>query len=178
MRKAVVAGIVGIGLLAGCEESTSTATAPRPETPSIAMEIPNNGIIIQIDEMRIYELVSSSFQQVVPESNVSVLTFPERGYTAKWYAPPLFVDWYYITVKIAKVEGLDATGNQVSGFVVDVSGRGSSFLQGSTKRRQLSDLIGSALYEYGQPVAATNLMRTDFNLNREAMYVVGADHLR
>ena len=178
MRKAVVAGFVGLGVLAGCVETTSTATAPQPKASSLAMAIPSSGTLIQIDEMRLYELVSSAFQQVIPEADVSVITFPERGYTAKWLAPPLHVDWYYFTVKIVNADGLNSDGQKVSGYIVDVSGRGSSFLQGSAKRKQLADLIGSALYEYGKPVTATNLKQTDFKLNKEKMYVVGADHLR
>ena len=178
MHKVLVAGIVGISLLAGCGETTSTATAPPPKASSLAMEIPSSGTLIQINEMRLYELVSSAFQQVIPEAEVSVITFPERGYTAKWLAPPLYVDWYYYTVKIVNAVGLSSDGQQVSGYIVDVSGRGSSFLQGGVKRKQLADLIGSALYEYGKPVAARDLKRANFKLNKEKMYVVGADHLR
>jgi len=164
--------------LAGCAESTSTATAPPPDAPSISMAIPSEGRIIQIDEMQLYELVSSSFQQVIPEAKVSVITFPERGYTAKWLAPPFYLDWYYFTVKMLRAEGRDSSGKKVSGFIVDVSGRGSALLSGRSKRKQLSDLIGSALYEYGTPVMATGLKRANFNLKKEKMYVVGADHLR
>ena len=177
MRKFGLSGLICLVLM-GCQESTSTATAPRPDAPSIAMAIPSEGIIFQIDEMRLYEMVSSSFQQVLPESSVSVITFPERGYVAKWLAPPYYVDWYYITVKMVRAEGLDTGGNRKSGYIVDVSGRGSSFLQGNLKRDQLSDLIVSTLYDYGKPITVKNLMRVEFELNKEAMYVVGADHLR
>lgn len=178
MHKAVEVGLVGFGFLAGCVESTSTATAPPPKVSSLAMEIPKSGTLIQIDEMRMYELVSSAFQQVIPEAEVSVITFPERGYTAKWLAPPYNLDWYYFTVKIVNAEGISDEGKRVLGYIVDVSGRGSSFLQGSTKRKQLADLIGSALYEYGKPITATNLKRTEFKLSKEKIYVMGADHLR
>ena len=177
MFRKVFVLLLALGL-AGCVESTSTATAPPPTAPSIAMAIPSEGRIIQIDEMRMYELVSTSFQQVIPEAEVSVLTFPERGYIAKWLAPPMYLDWYYFTVKIVNAEGLDGAGDKVSGFIVDVSGRGTAFISGRSKRKQLSDLIGSALYEYGTPVMATELKRTDFKLRKEKMYVVGADHLR
>ena len=167
--------------LASCGSNTSTATYEPPsnikDNDDSNELIPSRGTIFQIDEETLYELVYSAYQEVLPEAKVSVLTFPARGYTTKWLAPPYYLDWYYITVKILRVEGLDGAKNSQQGYLVDVSGKGSSFLQGKKKQKELFQSIYNRLNEYGSAVKLTAIKRADFLLDRKRMYVKSADTL-
>ncbi|MCK5159453.1 MAG: hypothetical protein KAR08_09870, partial [Candidatus Heimdallarchaeota archaeon] len=89
--------------------------------------------IYQMDEEQAFNLVYSSIQETFPEEEISVLTFPVRGYITKFYAPPLYIDWFSQKVLVHRASGLNSSNIKVYGYWIEVSGSGSSFLQGQLK---------------------------------------------
>lgn len=182
MRNLLVLGLVSVGLLAGCGSSTSTSDYKPPADTKLSetdeMKIPESGTVFAMDEEKFYELVYSAYQEVLPEAKVSVLTFPVRGYTTKWLAPPYYLDWQYISAKMVRVSGVDAAGDKQTGYLVEVTSRGTSFLQGNLKKKRLFEVIYSRLNQYAEAKDLTGIKQVDFKLSREKMYVSGSDSLQ
>lgn len=133
--------------------------------------------IYQLDETVMFNLVYSSIQEVFPEENISVITQPTRGYITKFLAPPLHVDWFTQKVLVHRSSGIDKRGTEVYGYWIEVSGSGSSFLQGQLKNEEVFDTIISHLKSSAKSYVVTDVTNAPYLVPQENFYVRGADTL-
>lgn len=133
--------------------------------------------IYQIDETEMFNLVYSSIQEVFPQEEISVITQPTRGYITKFLAPPLHVDWFTQKVLVHRSSGIDKTGTKVYGYWVEVSGSGSSFLQGQLKNEEVFNTILSHLKSSAKKHVVSNIAKAPYLVPQENFYVRGADTL-
>ena len=133
--------------------------------------------IYQMDETQVFNLVYSSIQEVFPQEKISVITFPARGYITKFLAPPLYVDWFTQKVLVHRASGFNSNGNEAYGYWIDVSGSGSSFLQGQLKNKEVFDTIINHLENTAIKHVVSNISKTTYLVPQEEFYVRGADTL-
>ena len=119
----------------------------------------------------------STIQEVFPQEKISVITVPTRGYITKFLAPPLHVDWFTQKVLVHRSFGTDATGRKVYGYWIEVSGSGSSFLQGQLKNSEVFETIISHLENSANKHVVHNISKEDYLVDQENFYVRGADTL-
>lgn len=133
--------------------------------------------IYAIDETAMFNLVYSSIQEVFPQEKISVITVPVRGYITKFLAPPLHVDWFTQKVLIHRATGTTKMGQKASGYWIEVSGSGSSFLQGQLKNKEVYETILSHLEGVAEKHRVTNIIKAPYIVPQENFYVRGADTL-
>jgi hypothetical protein len=133
--------------------------------------------IYQMNETEMFNLVYSSIQETFPQEKISVITEPTRGYITKFLAPPFHVDWFTQKVLIHRSSGIDKSGKKVYGYWIDVSGSGSSFLQGQLKNKELFSTILSHLESSAQKYVVSNISKAPYLVPQENFYVRGADTL-
>lgn len=133
--------------------------------------------IYQMDETKIFHLVYSSIQEGFPQEKISVITFPTRGYITKFLAPPLYLDWFTQKVLVHRASGLNLNGREVYGYWIDVSGSGSSFLQGQLKNKEVFDTIITHLEKTAIKHVVSNISKAPYLVSQEEFYVRGADTL-
>ena len=133
--------------------------------------------IYQMDETQIFNLAYSSIQEVFPQEKISVITVPTRGYITKFLAPPLHVDWFTQKVLVHRASGVGQEGNKIYGYWVEVSGSGSSFLQGQLKNAELFNIIISHLESSAKKYVVSNISVAPYLVSQENFYVRGADTL-
>ena len=133
--------------------------------------------IYQMDETQLFNLVYSSIQEVFPQEKISVITFPTRGYITKFLAPPFYLDWFTQKVLVPRASGLNSNGREIYGYWIDVSGSGSSFLQGQLKNKKVFDTIITHLENTAIKHAVSNISNAPYLVSQEEFYVRGADTL-
>lgn len=140
-----------------------------------------NGIsesaIYHMDEKEVFNLVSSSIQEVFPQEKISVITFPVRGYITKFLAPPLHVDWFTQKVLVHRASGYNSSGSEVYGYWIEVSGSGSSFLQGQLKNKKVFNTIIKHLESTAIKHVVSNISKAAYLVPQEEFYISGADTL-
>lgn len=138
----------------------------------------SKGAIYDMDESQMFNLIYSSIQEVFPQEKISVITEPARGYITKFYAPPLHVDYFTQKVLVHRSSGLDLTGRRVYGYWVEVSGSGSSFLQGQLKNSELFETIISHLESSAKKKIVLSIAKEPYLLSQENFYIKGSDTLQ
>lgn len=136
-----------------------------------------NTIIYEADEKRMFDTVYSSIQEVFPSENISVITTPTRGYITKFLAPPLHVDWFTQKILVHRASGLNKSKEKVFGYWIEVSGSGSSFLQGQLKNADVYDTIVAHLEQTTRKHEISNISNEPYLVPQENFYVRGADTL-
>jgi len=130
-----------------------------------------------MDESRLFNLVYSSIQEVFPQEKISVLTVPTRGYITKFLAPPFHIDWFTQKVLVHRSSGTDSSGKRVYGYWLEVSGSGSSFLQGQLKNSEVFETIISHLESSAKKYNVSDISKEPYLINQENFYVRGSDTL-
>jgi hypothetical protein len=133
--------------------------------------------IYKMNESKLFNLVYSSIQEVFPQEKISVLTLPTRGYITKFLAPPFRLDWFTQKVLIHRSSGTDSSGELVYGYWIEVSGGGSSFLQGQLKNSEVFETIISHLEKSAKKQLVSNISKESYLINQENFYVRGSDTL-
>lgn len=133
--------------------------------------------IYQMDETQIFNLVYSSIQEVFPQEKISVITVPTRGYITKFLAPPMYVDWFTQKALVHRASGFDSSGSQVYGYWIEVSGSGSSFLQGQLKNKEMFNTIITHLENTAKKHVVSKISKAPYLVSQENFYVRGADTL-
>lgn len=133
--------------------------------------------IYDLDENSVFNIVYSSIQEVFPEEKISVITAPVRGYITKFLAPPFHVDWFTQKVLVHRATGVNSSGQKVSGYWLEVSGSGSSFLQGQAKNKAVYKTILRHLNSTARKHQVTGITKAPYAVSQENFYVRGADTL-
>jgi hypothetical protein len=140
-------------------------------------EDPSKALLFEADEKRVFDIVYSSIQEVFPTEKISVITTPTRGYIAKFLAPPLFLDWFTQKILVHSAVGFNNKGQEVSGYWIEVSGSGSSFLQGQLKNKEVFDTIIAHLGENTKKHLVSSRTKKAYSVPQENFYVRGSDTL-
>jgi hypothetical protein len=133
--------------------------------------------IYELDERTAFNLAYSAIQEVFPQESISVITLPTRGYITKFLAPPLHVDWFTQEILIHRASGTTNQGQKVSGYWVEVSGSGSSFLQGQIKNSEIFEKIINYFESNGVKHVVTDIRSEKYLVQQEEFNVKGADYL-
>jgi len=137
----------------------------------------SKGVVYEMDESKVFNLVYSSIQEVFPQEKISVLTEPVRGYITKFLAPPYRLDWFTQKVLVHRSSGTDVAGNKVYGYWIEVSGSGSSFLQGRFKNSEVFETIISHLERSANKYVVYDIRKENYLVDQRNFYVKGADTL-
>jgi hypothetical protein len=138
---------------------------------------PNNATIYEADEKRVFDIVYSSIQETLSSEKISVITAPTRGYIAKFLAPPFHVDWFTQKVLVHRASGINKNREKVYGYWIEVSGSGSSFLQGQLKNAEVFNTIVGHLEKTTRKHKIFNISNEPYLVPQENFYVRGADTL-
>ena len=133
--------------------------------------------IYELDENDAFNIAYSAIQEVFPQEKISVITHPTRGYITKFLAPPYHIDWFTQKILIHRATGTDDQNRKVSGYWVEVSGSGSSFLQGQIKNAEVFEKIINYFETSGTKHVVSNISSAPYLVAKEEFYVKGADYL-
>jgi len=131
--------------------------------------------IYDMDEEQVFNLVYSSIQEVFPQEKISVITVPTRGYITRFLAPPFYVDWFTQKIMVHRASGVTLDGQKKHGYWIEVSGSGSSFLQGQIKNKEVFEKIIMHLESVAIKHTVSNITKVPYLISQENFYVRGAD---
>jgi hypothetical protein len=115
-------------VLVGCSTQFSTL---RPEGST-------SQVIYAISEEQAFQIGFASLASILPGYEITDIDGPIKGYSAVFR---FVLDTYTQQVMVIPATGKDATGKFVRGYYFDVSGRGSSILQGRAKNVELYEFV-------------------------------------
>jgi hypothetical protein len=129
-------------LLAGCSTHYSTLQTEGSSTQ----------IVYTIPEEEAFHIAYSSIATTLPGRKIEVIDGPVRGYSTYFR---FLLDTYTQQVLVHRVEGTDAIGKGVRGYYFEVSGSGSSFVQGRAKNVELFERVAEAAKATNKGVVVT-----------------------
>jgi hypothetical protein len=144
---------------------------------SSAVDQDGYSTIYDADEKHVFDTVYSSIQEEFPTEKISTITTPTRGYITKFLAPPLNVDWFTQKILVHKATGKNSDGELKSGYWIEVSGSGSSFLQGQMKNEAVFNTIIRHLDATATKHLIANRKVQAYSVPQENFYVRGSDTL-
>lgn len=142
------------GVFAGCTTNYSTLTSANSASKTI----------YEISEAQAFQLASNAITDTFPGNAINELTGDQRGYSTNFLAPPMYVDSYTQVVKVYPVSGLKEDQVALRGYYFEVSGKGSSFVQGQAKNKQLFDTVRAYADRTGKGVLVTNIARRPYEI--------------
>ena len=128
-----------LALLCGC--STHFSTLRDEDTGALT--------IFVTDEATAFRLAYESLSETLPGREISEITGPVRGYSAVFR---FVLDTYSQRVVVVPAVGHRQGGEEVRGFYYEVSGSGSSFLQGRSRNVSLFELLTEKARGAANPV--------------------------
>lgn len=121
-------------------------------------------VIYEISELHAFQIASSEIiLSAFPGKTVVNLEGPVHGYSALFRAPPLFVDTYTHNVQVIPASGTDQNGRKLNGYYFEVSGVGSSFLQGKIQNEKLFERIKSAADKTGKGIIVVDVEKRPYD---------------
>ena len=138
-----------LAFLTGCSTNFSTL---QPENSA-------NQVIYSVSEEQAFQIAFSSLTQVLPGKEITDIDGPVKGYLATFR---FILDTYSQQVMVIPVSAKDAEGKTVRGYYFDVSGRGSSVVQGRAKNVELFETISSSAKATGKAVFVSNVNREPY----------------
>ncbi|RJG05990.1 SHOCT domain-containing protein [Noviherbaspirillum cavernae] len=107
-------------------------------------------MIYAIPEEQAFQIAFSSLANTLPGYEITDIDGPVKGYSALFR---FLLDTYTQQVMVIPAAGKDANGRPVNGYYFDVSGRGSSIVQGAAKNAELFDRVATAAKATGKGIA-------------------------
>lgn len=95
-------------------------------------------IIYAIPEEQAFQIAHGSLAVTLPGRKIEVIDGPVRGYSTYFR---FVLDTYTQQVLVHAAQGTDALGKKVRGYYFEVSGSGSSFVQGRAKNVELFERL-------------------------------------
>lgn len=120
-----------VWLIAGCSTHFSTL---RSDSSSAK-------IVYVIPEEQAFQIAFSALTSTLPGREITDIDGPVKGYSTDFR---FLLDTYSQQVMVIPVLGKDAEGKAVRGYYFEVSGSGSSVVQGRAKNVQLFEAVSSA----------------------------------
>ena len=116
-------------------------------------------IIYKLDEKEAFKIAHRTMLNVFPGRKLTVIDGAAKGF--KTYTRFL-LDTYSQQVLIFAANGKDQSGNKVQGYYFEVSGSGSSVLQGRAKNVELFETLSKNLQNTKTRVFVTNMQSQSY----------------
>lgn len=113
-------------------------------------------IIYAVPEEEAFQIAFSALGQVLPGNEITDIDGPVKGYSATFR---FLLDTYSQQVIVIPASATDADGKTVRGYYYEVSGSGSSVVQGRAKNVRLFDAVSSAAKSTGKAVLVSGVKR-------------------
>ena len=152
-KPVLVAGFV-LAVLAGCTTHKSSLQAPEGQQV----------LYVTDDERGALAAAHSAMVEAKPSEAVTDLTGPVRGYFVYWR---FMLDDYRTTIRILRGQGTTSSGQNVSGYYLEVSGAGSLTIQGSMNDSKVFDLASQNLAAISKPTRVRKIQRTAYLLDSD-----------
>lgn len=133
-------------VLAGCGSTHST----------LQTEGSANHTIFAIPEEQAFQIAYGAITKVFPGYEIAEVDGPLRGYTTTFR---FVLDTYTQQVIVVPATGQASGGRAVSGYYFEVSGRGSSVVQGRAKNAELFDVVSQSARATGKATVVSELSR-------------------
>ena len=138
---------------------TITIALTGCSTKFTTIESDNGTILYTIGENEAFNIAYHSMLSVLPGRKITIIDGPTKGYST--YFRFLF-DTYSQQILVIPASGLNGNGNKVSGYYYEVSGSGSSFVQGKAKNVALYETLNTNLRETNSGVIVTGLTKENY----------------
>ena len=115
--------------------------------------------IYKISEQRAFEIAYKAIITVLPGSKILEINGPIRGYSTVFR---FMVDTYTQQVIVIPATGISLDGEHIEGYYFEVSGSGSSFVQGRNKNVKLYETLKNLLEETKSEITVTNLQQSKY----------------
>ena len=136
-------------LLGGCGSMYSTLQADSS----------SKQIIYELPEEQAFQIAFGSITQVFPGYEITEVDGPVRGYTTTFR---FVLDTYTQQIMVVPAAGKAADGRAIRGYYFEVSGRGSSVIQGRVKNAELFDTVSGAAQATKKAIAISELSRASY----------------
>ena len=146
--RVVLAMIVAI--LSGCGSAYS----------SLQAESSSKQTIYELTEEQAFQVAFGAITQVFPGYEVTDVDGPVKGYTTTFR---FVLDTYTQQVMVIPATGKAPNGRLVEGYYFDVSGRGSSVVQGRAKNAELFETVIKSADATSRAVPVSNVARASYS---------------
>lgn len=136
-------------LSAGCSTHFSTL---QPEGSK-------EQIIYAVPEEEAFQIAHGSLAATLPGRKIEVINGPVRGYSTYFR---FLLDTYTQQVLVHAAQGTDALGKKVRGYYFEVSGGGTSIVQGRAKNVELFERLAESANATGKGIAVTGIERIGY----------------
>jgi len=126
---------------------------------SLQVEGSSKQTIYELTEEQAFQVAFGSITQVFPGYEITDVDGPVKGYTTTFR---FVLDTYTQQVMVVPALGKTSDGKSVRGYYFDVSGRGSSVVQGRVKNAELFDTVVKAAQATGKAAAVSEVTRTSY----------------
>lgn len=133
-------------LLSGCSTHFSTL---QPDGSS-------EQVIYAVPEEQAFQIAHGTLAATLPGRKIDVIDGPVRGYSTYFR---FLLDTYTQQVLVHAAQGTDVLGKKVQGYYFEVSGSGSSFVQGRAKNVELFERLNESAKATGKGTAVTAVER-------------------
>lgn len=116
-------------------------------------------IIYQLEEKEAFKIAHHSMLSVLPGRKITIINGPTKGYSTYFR---FGLDTYTQQILVFPALGINQNGNKTFGYYYEVSGSGSSFVQGRAKNVQLYETLNKKLQESKSGVIVTNLQNAKY----------------
>lgn len=116
--------------------------------------------IYEISEDQAFQVAFGSIVQVFPGYDIADVDGPVRGYSTSFR---FVLDTYTQQVMVVPATGKGTDGRLVKGYYFDVSGRGSSVIQGRVKNAELFDTVTRAAQATGKLITVSEVRLASYS---------------
>lgn len=111
-------------------------------------------VIYEISDDQAFRIAQSAITSVLPGRQITDVDGAVRGYSTYFR---FMLDTYTQQVMVFPVSGIDSSGRKLNGFYFEVSGSGSSFVQGKAKNVELFERVQSYAKKTGKGVSVVSI---------------------
>jgi len=138
--------LLALIFLTGCASQLSTLSPTNNSQQTI----------YKLSDQEACQLASTAMTRVFPNNEITEVGGATCGLSTLFRAPPLYADTYTEILKVFPASGVGKEGQKVSGFFFEVSGGGSSFLQGQLKASELHKVVRELADQTGKGALVSN----------------------
>lgn len=121
--------------------------------------------IFAMDDDLAFQLAYEAMAETLPGRKIDEVHGRARGYFTTFR---FALDTYSQQVLVFPVVGRTAAGEGVHGCYYEVSGSGSSFVQGRAKNGELFDRLKEKAHQYGNPTVVEDVTPRDYQMTPAA----------
>jgi hypothetical protein len=119
----------------------------------------NGTILYTLEEKEAFKIAHHAMLDVLPGRKITILDGPTKGYSTYFR---FVLDTYTQQILVLPASGIDQTGKHIFGYYYEVSGSGSSIVQGRAKNVALFETLNRNLQETNTAVIVTHLQNENY----------------